>query len=135
MCLYNLDSSIKDKNFGYKIISKNGKASFFPSKVLPTEKWLNEKDYRQDHYKKEKYLFLESNVYHDKLAYLMGWHVFYTKIEAISYNRYVNKYVIGGTDVKIVKVEIKNIVATGYQCSGNKYRTIVCKYIKIEKEK
>jgi len=129
MCLYNLDSSIKDKNFGYKIISKNGKARFFPSKVLPTGKWLNEVYYRRNFYDQEKVLYTEND--YSCQRYSMGWHVFYTKKEALHYS---NSYLFAG-DLKIVRVAIKDIVATGYQCSENKYRTIVCKYIKIEKEK
>ena len=129
MCLYNLDSSIKDKNFGYKIISKNGKARFFPSKVLPTEKWINEIYYRPNFYDQEKVLHTEEHPGYQR--YSMGWHVFYTKKEALHYS---NSYLFAG-DLKIVRVAIKDIVATGYQCSENKYRTIVCKYIKIEKEK
>ena len=129
MCLYNLDSSIKDKNFGYKIISKNGKARFFPSKVLPTGKWLNEVYYRRNFYDQEKVLHTEEHPGYQR--YSMGWHVFYTKKEALHYS---NSYLFAG-DLKIVRVAIKDIVATGYQCSENKYRTIVCKYIKIEKEK
>jgi len=130
MCLYNVDNSIKDKDFGYKIISKDGRARFLKSKKLTEGKWLNEYNYRQDYYKKENYLFLESESYYDKLAYLMGWHVFYTKKEAMSYN----KYILRDPTIKIVKVGIKNIVAKGYQCTQHSYRTIVCKYIKIEKE-
>ena len=133
MCLYNIDNSIKDKDFGYKIIGKDGRAKFFSSKKLPIGQWLNEYNYRQDYYKKEKYLFLESNEfskYSNRLAYYMGWHVFYTKIDAISYS----KYVLDNRNIKIVKVRIKDIVAKGYQCSRYTYRTIVCKYIKIEKE-
>ena len=129
MCLYNLDSSIKDKNFGYKIISKNGKARFFPSKVLPTGKWLNEVYYRRNFYDQEKVLYTEND--YSCQRYSMRWHVFYTKKEALHYS---NSYLFAG-DLKIVRVAIKDIVATGYQCSENKYRTIVCKYIKIEKEK
>ena len=65
------------------------------------------------------------------MAYPIGWHVFYTKKEAMEYN----KYLLGGiSDIKIVRVAIKDIVAKGYQCQNNAYRTIVCKYIKIEKE-
>ena len=129
MCLYNLDSSIKDKDFGYKIIRKDGKGRFFVSKKLPIGKWLNEYNYRQDYYKKEKYLFLESNEFSNRLAYYMGWHVFYTKRDAISFG----KYVLDNRNIKIVKVRIKDIVAKGYQCRNNTFRTIVCKYIKIEK--
>jgi len=128
MCLHNLDSSIKDKNFGYKIISKNGKARFFPSKVLPTEKWINEIYYRPNFYDQEKVLHTEEHPGYQR--YSMGWHVFYTKKEAL---HYCNSYIFAG-GVEIVRVGIKDILATGYQCSGNKYRTIVCKYIKIEKE-
>ena len=130
MCLYNIDNSIKDKDFGYKIIGKDGRAKFFSSKKLPIGQWLNEYNYRQDYYKKGNLMFLDSEAYHDKLAYSMGWHVFYTKKEAISYN----KYVLDNRDNRIVKVRIKYIVAKGYQCSRYTYRTIVCKYIKIEKE-
>ena len=130
MCLYNLDSSIKDKDFGYKIIGKDGRAKFFSSKKLPIGQWLNEYNYRQDYYKKEKYLFLDSNEFSNRLAYSMGWHVFYTKREAISYN----KYVLDNRDIGIVKVRIKDIVAKGYQSPSHSFRTIVCKYIKIEKE-
>ena len=129
MCLYNLDSSIKDKDFGYKIIRKDGRARFLKSKKLPEGKWLNEYNYRQDYYKKEKYLFLESNEFSNRLAYSMGWHVFYTKRDAI----FFGKYVLDSRDIKIVKVRIKDIVAKGYQCRNNTFRTIVCKYIKIEK--
>jgi len=131
MCLYNLDNSIKDKDFGYKIIRKDGKARFLTSKKLAIGKWLNEEDYRKNYYKKEKFLFVESNIYTSEMAYPIGWHVFYTKKEAMEYN----KYLLGGiSDIKIVRVAIKDIVAKGYQCQNNAYRTIVCKYIKIEKE-
>jgi len=132
MCLYDVDNSIKDKKYGYKIIKKNGKAMFLESKKLPIGKWLNEYNYRQDYYKKEKYLFLESNEfskYSNRLAYSMGWHVFYTQREAISYN----KCVLGSRAIEIVKVRIKDIVAKGHQSASRSFRTIVCKYIKIEK--
>ena len=129
MCLYNVDNSIKDKDFGYKIISKDGRARFLKSKKLTEGKWLNEYNYRQDYYKKENLMFLDSEAYHDKLAYSMGWHVFYTKKEAISYN----KYVLDNRDNRIVKVRIKDIVAKGHQSASRSFRTIVCKYIKIEK--
>ena len=55
MCLYNLDNSIKDKDFGYKIIREDGKAKFLASKKLAIGKWLNEEDYRKNYYKKQKF--------------------------------------------------------------------------------
>jgi len=128
MCLAK-KGRFKPCTVGYKVVRRsNGayKGELWGEKTMPVGEWLNETDYRERAFRGEKRLFCEVS----EVEYRMGWHVFHDLASALRW-REIRKNVV-------VKVEVAEPVATGYQNLGlmsyDGHKTTVAKQIKILEE-
>ena len=145
MCLSRVDLHTKHIRTGYKVVWKESRYGLFPdgatdvyfpecrdsNKPLPLNKWLSEEDYRTSNSVGGMSFNSIQCTNQDKL-YPTGFHTFVTQQGAKSWQA------VGSTSTTvIVKVKVKDCVASGYQRCGLRwhrlafYRTVVAKRIKI----
>ena len=129
MCLDSL-RRFKSIDVGYRVLHRDFEdAHYYPlcyydrDKSLLIGVWLDESDYRPENCQEAKGIYLKPNT-----TYPFGWHTFQTLKGAREWRG-------DGFCVSIVKVAIKDIVATGIQDAGdNNYHVVVSKKIKILEE-
>ena len=126
MCLQRLDDfNVKlnkdDIGSGWKVFVDGncGKlhGEYHNSGERPTNKWLNEKQFRGMGFTNPRWKKIMSR-------YPFGWHIFPRKEDAV-------KWICGSFTKVIKKVKFRNVVATGYQIG---YKVIVAKEIYIPKQ-
>lgn len=107
---------------GYKILDKRGDklcSSLYGKRDnQPLRVWLDERDYRDNYAINKEELHTETSKY----LYPIGWHIFHTLEGAERWREDIH------WPTCIVKVEVLEPVATGYQ---DKRRVTVAKKIKI----
>jgi hypothetical protein len=145
MCLYKpADFEASEEAIYYKVFTKTkrGGGSYtspsYGKENIPTGKWINEKDYREE--KKEEIEFLRyetcdtgtTQTEKSVVSYPIGWHCLLSYKDAklwrehISGRKRKNRYLIA-------KVRVRNIVAKGIQLlDPTELPVIVAKEIYIE---
>ena len=125
MCLTYLTTSkkIESEGNGYKIFFKttrgNLKSSYFhKATILPTEKWINEKDFRIPPYKDKEEITASSGY-----SYPMGFHIYKNIKRAINHSYSQFRGVV-------VPVKFRKAHTRGKQCGLN---VVVAKEIFIQK--
>lgn len=107
----------KKRGHGWKyflnVINGVGSYHYSNNQKLPLNKWLNEKDYRED-------IFAKLMIVYTGIDYDFGWHVFLEKPDLIP------------RDAILKRVEYKSCHTLGeQQFFANSIPTIVAKYMKI----